>query len=99
MSKYSLLRYRKNPEVEPNWGTRGDTLRFFFHSVANHQKNEGRELLVTIFAERGTLWVISTSVLSENSQKIEGGHFGEKFVFKKKSHRAENTLRSTLWSL
>ena len=38
LSKYSLLRYRKNPKVEPNWRTRGDTLRFFIHSVANHQK-------------------------------------------------------------
>ena len=36
VSKYSLLRYRKNPKVEPNWRTRGDTLRFFIHSVANH---------------------------------------------------------------
>ena len=26
-------------------------------------------------------------------QKIEGGPFGENFFFKKKSHRAENTLR------
>ena len=39
ISKYSLLRYRKNPKVEPNWHTRGDTLKFFIHSVANHQKN------------------------------------------------------------
>ena len=38
VSKYSLLRYRKNPKVEPNWRTRGDTLKFFIHSVANHQK-------------------------------------------------------------
>ena len=45
VSKYSLLRYRKNPKVEPNWRTRGDTLRFFIHSVAN-QKSEGGALLV-----------------------------------------------------
>ena len=38
VSKYSLLRYRKNPKVEPNWSTRGDILKFFIHSVAN-QKN------------------------------------------------------------
>ena len=37
-SKYSLLRYRKNPKVEPNWHTRGDTLKFFIHSVANQKK-------------------------------------------------------------
>ena len=41
-SKYSLLRYRKNPKVEPNWHTRGNTLKFFIHSVANHQKNGRR---------------------------------------------------------
>ena len=40
----------------------------------------------------GTLWDFSTSVLSENSKKIEGGPIGEKFFFEKKSHRAENTL-------
>ena len=38
VSKYSLLRYRKNPKVEPNWRTREDTLRFFIHSVANQKK-------------------------------------------------------------
>ena len=36
VSKYSLLRYRKNPKVEPNWRTRGDTLKFF---------NRGKSLL------------------------------------------------------
>ena len=29
----------ENPKVEPNWHTRGDTLKFFILSVANHQKN------------------------------------------------------------
>ena len=38
VSKYSLLRYRKNPNVEPNWRTREDTLRFFIHFVANQKK-------------------------------------------------------------
>ena len=42
--------------------------------------------------ERGTLLDFSTSVLSENSKKVEGGPFG-KFFFEKKSHRDENTLR------
>ena len=40
----------------------------------------------------GTHWDFSTSVLSENSKKMKGGHFGE-FFFEKMSHRAENTLR------
>ena len=39
----------------------------------------------------GALWDFSTSVLSENSKKIEGGPFGKKF-FSKKSHRVEITL-------
>ena len=46
VSKYSLLRYRKNPKVEPNWRTRGDTLRVFIHSVANQKRIEGGALLV-----------------------------------------------------
>ena len=33
--------------------------------------------------KRGTLWDFSTSVLSENSKKIEGGPFGENFFSKK----------------
>ena len=32
--------------------------------------------------ERGTLWDFSTSILSQNSKKIEGGPFGEKFYEK-----------------
>ena len=47
VSKYSLLRYRKNSKVEPNWRTRGDTLRFFIHSVAI--KKIGGALLVKNF--------------------------------------------------
>ena len=103
MSKYSLLRYRKNPKVEPNWRTRGDTLRFFIHSVAN-KKNERGTLLVkkNLFekkshnaekTERGDPLDFSTSVLSENSKKIEGGTLWGIFFSKKKSHSAENTLR------
>ena len=41
----------------------------------------------------GTLWDFSTSVLSENSKKIEGGTPWGNFFLKKKSHSAENTLR------
>ena len=40
----------------------------------------------------GTLWDFSTSVLSENSKKIEEGALWRNF-FRKKSHKAENTLR------
>ena len=97
MSKYSFLRYRKNPKVEPNWRTRGDNLRFFIHSVAI-KKNEGGALLVKKFFMKksltmpkklkgGTLWDFSTSVLSENSKKIEGGTLWGIFFEKKVSQR------------
>ena len=36
-----------------------------------------------------TLWGFSTSILSQNSKKIEGGPFGEKNFPEKKSHNAE----------
>ena len=46
----------------------------------------------------GTLWDFSTSIMSQNSQKIEGGPFGEK-NFPKKSRSAEKKLKGgTLWS-
>ena len=38
--------------------------------------------------ERGTLWDFSTSILSQNSKKIEGGPFGEK-ILRKMSRSAE----------
>ena len=44
---------------------------------------------------------ISTSVLSQNSKKIEGGPFGENFLSEKKSRNAEKKTklkRGTLWS-
>ena len=43
----------------------------------------------------GTLWDFSTSILSQNSKKIEGELFGGKKL-KKKSHNAEKTGRGTL---
>ena len=39
----------------------------------------------------GTLWDFSTSILSQNSEKIEAGPFGE-FFLEKKSHNAEKKL-------
>ena len=74
MSKYSFLRYRKNPKVELNWRTRGDTLRVSIHSVANQKKIEGGALLVKIVFEKK----------SHNAKKNwKGGPFGE-FFFEKK---------------
>ena len=37
----------------------------------------------------GTLWDFPTSILSQNSKKLKGGPFGEKFFSEKKSHNAE----------
>ena len=46
----------------------------------------------------GTLWDFPTSILSQNSKKIEGGPFEEK-NFRKKSRSAEKKLEGgTLWS-
>ena len=42
--------------------------------------------------ERRTLWDFSTSILSENIKKIEGGPFGE-FFFRKNVSQSQNTLR------
>ena len=41
----------------------------------------------------GSLWDFSTSILSQNSEKIEG----EK-IFREKSRNAEKKLKGTLWS-
>ena len=98
VSKYSLLRYRKKPKVEPNWRTRGDTLRFFIHSVANHQKQlkEGH-LKKSVSQCRknwkgGPLGFFSIRAVGK-LQKNEGGPLGKNLFFEKKSHRAKNTLR------
>ena len=37
----------------------------------------------------GTLWGFSTSILSQNIKKMQGGPFGENFFFEKKSRSAE----------
>ena len=42
----------------------------------------------------GTFLDFSTSILSQNSKKIEGGPFGENFFPEKKSRNAEKTERS-----
>ena len=41
----------------------------------------------------GTLWVFSTSILSQNSETIEGGPFRDNFFRKKMFHNAEKTQR------
>ena len=98
VSKYSLLRYRKNPKVEPNWRTRGETLRFFINSVANHQKNWrrgtfGEKIILKTLTmpkklKEGTLWDFSTSDLSENSKKNCRGTLWGNFFFEKKASQS-----------
>ena len=41
----------------------------------------------------GTLWDFSTSILSQNIKKMQGGPFGGKFFFEKKSRSAEKNER------
>ena len=64
--------------------------------VAKHQKIEGEKILfsgkkltVPKKTERGTLWDFPTSILSQNSKKIQGGPFEEKKYPEKKSRSAE----------
>ena len=44
----------------------------------------------------GTLWDFSTSILSQNSKKIEGGTLWEKFFSEKKSRSAEKKSKGGL---
>ena len=41
--------------------------------------------------EKGTLWYFSTSILSQNSEKMKGAPFGEKLFSEKQSRNAEKT--------
>ena len=77
---------------------RGDPLWFFnIHSVAKHEKIEENKNFH--FREKisqcrkklkgGTLWDFSTSILSQNIKKMQGGALGENFFFEKKSRSAE----------
>ena len=87
---------------------RVDPLRFFnIHSVAKHEKIEGNKNFH--FREKisqcrkklkgGTLWVISTSILSQNIKNNAGGPFGEKFFYSKKvSQCRKNERRESLVS-
>ena len=47
----------------------------------------------------GTLWDFSTSILSQNIKKMQGGPFGEKLFFEKKSIAVPKKMKGgTLWS-
>ena len=41
----------------------------------------------------GTLWDFSTSILSQNIKKMQGGPFGEKFFFRKKVSQCRKNER------
>ena len=105
MSKYSLLRYRKNPKVEPNWSTRGDTFRFFIHSVANHQKKWRRgALLVKNFFEKSLTmpknWKrgpfgIFQHPFCRKTPKNWRGPSGEKIFSRKKVSQSRKVLKGS----
>ena len=57
------------------------------------KKNGPTGALKSLNAEKlkgGTLWDFPTSILSQNSKKIEGGPFGEKFPGKKSRSAEKN---------
>ena len=70
------------------------------HSVVKYQKIEGEKFFIfgkiSTMPKKlkgGTLWSLSTSILSQNSKKIEGGTlWGKKFP-KQKSRGAEKKLK------
>ena len=74
---------------------------FNIHSVAKHRKIVGTLWWKKMFSEknltmpkkklkRGTFWDFSTSILSQNIEKLKGPS-GGKNVFGKKSHNGEKT--------
>ena len=81
---------------------RGDPLRFLnIHSVAKHEKIEEnknfyfRKKITQCRkkTERGTLWDFPTSILSQNSKKIEGATLWGKNFPEKKSRSAEQNWK------
>ena len=80
---------------------RGDPLRFFnIHSVAKHEKIEenkfsfsGKNLTMPKKTERGALWDFSTSILSQNIKKMQGGPFGEKNFSKKNVSQCRKKMK------
>ena len=64
------------------------------------RKNEfsKRSLTVPKKTERGTLWDFPTSILSQNSNKMKGGPFGELFFPKKVSQCRKKLKGGTVWS-
>ena len=77
-------------------------MRFFnIHSVAKHEKIEENKNIH--FREKisqcrkklkgGTLWDFSTSILSQNIKKMQGGPLGKIFSSKKKSRSNEKNER------
>ena len=81
---------------------KGDPFGFFnIHSVAKHEKIEENKNFH--FREKisqcrkklkgWTLWDFSTSILSQNIKKMQGGPFGENFFFEKKVSQCRKNER------
>ena len=83
---------------------RGDPLWFFnIHSVAKHEKIEEKNFREKISQCRkkvkgGTLWDFSTSILSQNIKKMQGGPFGE-FFFEKKVSQCRKKMKGGVFGL
>ena len=85
---------------------RGDPLRFFnIHSVAKHEKIEENKNFH--FREKisqcrkklkgGTLWNFSTSILSQNIKKMQGGPFEEKSLAVPKKMKGGSLWSRPVW--
>ena len=80
----------------------GILLHFLTSIVAKHPKIEGckkfgeknslKSLTMPNKTEGGTLWDFSTSILSQNNEKLKGGRFGELFLKKVSQRRKKLKL-------
>ena len=79
--KYPLLQKPKNPKVGPNWRAKRWELFGIFQRFCRKTSKCQKKL------EQWTLWSFSTSIVSQNIEKIEGRPFVE--IFSEKYHNAE----------
>ena len=86
---------------------RGNLLHFSTSAVAKHQKLEERPCGEKYFSrnkvsqwrkntKRGTLWDFSTSIMSQNIKKLNGGAFGENLCLKKSLTMPKKTEKGDL---
>ena len=88
--KYPLLQKPKNPKFGPNWRAKRWELFGIFQRFCRKTSKCQKKL------EQWTLWSFSTSIVSQNIKKIEGGSFVE--IFSEKYHNAEKMELGTFQS-